>query len=63
MQYFEMLGCRALYQDGWKAVMYHPIQVEEPGLDVAAWELYDVRVDPSEMPRPRGRSSPSGCRR
>src|SRR4029079_10731034 len=48
VQYFEMLGCRALYQDGWKAVMFHPIQFEAPGLDVAAWELYDVRVDPSE---------------
>ncbi len=23
-----MLGCRALYQDGWKAVTFHEIQVE-----------------------------------
>jgi len=47
-QYYEMLGCRALYQDGWKAVSYHPIQVDEPGLDDDHWELYDVTVDPSE---------------
>ena len=47
-QYFEMFGCRALYQDGYKAVTYHPIHVQEPGLEGAAWELYDVRVDPSE---------------
>ena len=47
-QYYEMLGCRALYQDGWKAVTYHPIHVAEPGLDDERWELYDVRVDPSE---------------
>lgn len=47
-QYFEMFGCRALYRDGWKAVTYHDIQVEEPGLDVAPWELYDMRADPSE---------------
>lgn len=47
-QYYEMLGCRAIYHDGWKAVVYHPIQAEEPGLDTDAWELYDVTADPSE---------------
>lgn len=49
VQYYEMVGCRALYLDGWKAVTYHPIQVEEPGLDQVAWELYDLRVDPTEL--------------
>jgi arylsulfatase A-like enzyme len=48
LQYYEMFGCRALYQDGWKAVTYHDIQFEEPGLDKAPWELYDLRADPSE---------------
>ena len=47
-QYFEMLGCRALYEDGWKAVSHHDVQVDEPGLDRAGWELYDLRADPSE---------------
>ena len=47
-QYYEMFGCRALYDHGWKAVTYHPIQSDAPGLDAATWELYDVRVDPSE---------------
>ena len=47
VQYYEMFGCRALYQDGWKAVVYHPIQSDDPGLDVAEWELYDVAGDPS----------------
>ena len=47
-QYYEMLGCRALYDDGWKAVTYHQVQLEEPGLDQAPWELYDLRADPSE---------------
>ena len=46
-QYFEMFGCRAIYQDGWKAVTYHPIQMPEPMND-DAWELYDVEADPSE---------------
>ncbi|HVU75029.1 MAG TPA: arylsulfatase [Mycobacteriales bacterium] len=46
-QYFEMFGCRAIYDDGWKAVTYHPIQMPEPMTD-DAWELYDVVADPSE---------------
>jgi arylsulfatase A-like enzyme len=48
VQYYEMFGCRALYQDGWKAVVYHPIQSDDPGLDQVEWELYDVVADPSE---------------
>ncbi|GIU89894.1 MAG: arylsulfatase [Acidimicrobiia bacterium] len=48
VQYYEMFACRALYQDGWKAVVYHPIQTEEPGIDVAEWELYHVAEDPAE---------------
>ena len=48
VQYYEMLGCRALYMDGWKAVVYHPIQAEAPGLDGVPWELYHVAVDRSE---------------
>ena len=47
-QYYEMLGCRAIYHEGWKAVTHHPIQDDEPGLDRSPWELYDVRIDPSE---------------
>jgi arylsulfatase A-like enzyme len=47
-QYYEMFGCRAIYHERWKAVVYHPIQVEDPGLDSAPWELYDLRADPSE---------------
>ena len=47
-QYFEMFGCRALYDDGWKAVTFHPMMVGEPGLDHVEWELYHVAEDPSE---------------
>jgi arylsulfatase len=43
-----MFGCRALYHEGWKAVTYHEIQSDEPGLDQVTWELYDLRADPSE---------------
>lgn len=47
-QYYEMFGCRAIYQQGWKAVVYHPIQAEEPGLAAVPWELYHVAEDVSE---------------
>jgi len=45
VQYFEMMGHRALYLDGWKAVTRHT-----PGVafDDDTWELYDVAVDRSE---------------
>jgi arylsulfatase A-like enzyme len=47
-QYFEMLGCRALYDRGWKAVTYHDIQFCDHTFDEDHWELYDLRSDPSE---------------
>jgi arylsulfatase len=45
VQYFEMLGHRAIISDGWKAVTRH-----QPGVsfDDDVWELYDLAVDPSE---------------
>ncbi len=45
VQYFEMVGHRGIWHDGWKAVTRH-----EAGTDFEAdvWELYHVAVDPSE---------------
>ena len=48
VQYYEIFGCRALYEDGWKAVTYHPIQDTSVGFEEDGWELYHVAVDPSE---------------
>jgi arylsulfatase len=45
-QYYEMFGCRALYQRGWKAVTYHPVMNQD--FDSDRWELYNVVDDPSE---------------
>ena len=44
-QYFEMLGHRAIWRDGWKAVSWHP-----PGGNFEAdrWELYHLDEDFSE---------------
>ena len=44
-QYFEMFGHRGLWQDGWKAVAFHP-----PGtpFENDSWELYNLNEDFSE---------------
>src|SRR5262249_53359777 len=54
-QYYEMLGCRALYHDGWKAVVFHPMPFvaydgTDPNrsFDDDEWELYHVAEDFSE---------------
>ena len=50
-----MLGSRAIYHDGWKAVAYHPVgPIYDDGLSANApfgddvWELYHVAEDVSE---------------
>jgi arylsulfatase len=55
-QHFEMLGSRAIYHDGWKAVTYHPVgPIYDDGLRANAsweddvWELYHVAEDVSEV--------------
>ncbi|MFN8019266.1 MAG: arylsulfatase [Acidimicrobiales bacterium] len=45
VQYFEMMGHRGLYEDGWKAVTRH--QSGTPFED-DDWELYDLTTDRSE---------------
>lgn len=45
VQYFEMMGHRGLWLDGWKAVTRH--QAGTP-FDDDRWELYDLRNDRSE---------------
>ena len=54
-QHFEMLGSRAVYHDGWKAVTFHPVgPLYDDGLSINApfdddvWELYHVDEDLSE---------------
>ena len=54
-QYYEMLGSRAIYHDGWKAVVFHPpARMAYDGSDATRsfdddiWELYNVAKDFSE---------------
>ncbi len=45
-QYFEMIGNRAIWRDGYKAVTRH---VEGTSYEDDVWELYDIRTDFSEV--------------
>ncbi|MBI2826498.1 MAG: arylsulfatase [Planctomycetia bacterium] len=52
-QYFEMLGSRAIYQDGWVAAAFHgriPWSMFPSNLDIdnEPWELYNIEDDFSE---------------
>jgi arylsulfatase len=53
VQYFEMLGNRAIYKDGWMASTT-PLRLPwvtsgyEPSPDDFKWELYDITKDPSQ---------------
>jgi arylsulfatase len=46
--FFSMLGSRAVWRDGWKAVSVHPTIAGWGRFDDDRWELYDTRVDPTE---------------
>ena len=55
-QYYEMLGSRAIYHDGWKAVVFHsPRFIAYDGTDTSrpfdedVWELYHVDEDFAEV--------------
>lgn len=45
VQYYEMLGNRGIYKDGWKAVVNHTFN---DSFDEDVWELYHVAEDYSE---------------
>ncbi len=48
IQYYENIGSRALWYEGWKAVTYH--QPESGGDFINdTWELYNTDEDPSEV--------------
>ena len=50
VQYYEMIGSRALWADGWKAVVEQPqnTMMTDAMLASQAWELYHVAEDFSE---------------
>lgn len=47
-QYYAMLGTRAIWEDGWKAVALHAPISGKGHLDKDVWELYHVDIDPAE---------------
>ncbi len=50
VQYYEMIGSRAIWADGWKAVVEQPQggPLDEALLAKQRWELYHVAEDFSE---------------
>ena len=48
IQYFAMLGSRALWKDGWKAVALHAPLGGKGNFDKDTWELYNTDIDRSE---------------
>ena len=48
VQYYTMIGTRAIWQDGWKAVAVHAPLTDKGHFDQDKWELYHVDVDRSE---------------
>ena len=47
-QYYTMLGTRAIWEDGWKAVAMHVPFSNKGKFDKDEWELYHVDADRSE---------------
>jgi arylsulfatase len=48
-QFYSMLGSRAIWHDGWKAVTNHPTIAGWSHFNEDEWELYHIEVDRSEL--------------
>jgi arylsulfatase len=48
-QFYAMLGSRAIWHDGWKAVTNHPTLAGWSNFNDDEWELYHTEVDRSEL--------------
>jgi arylsulfatase A-like enzyme len=48
-QFYSMLGSRAIWHDGWKAVTTHPTLAGWSNFAKDEWQLYHVDVDRSEL--------------
>jgi arylsulfatase A-like enzyme len=48
-QFYSMLGSRAIWHEGWKAVTTHPTISGWSHFNADTWELYHVETDPSEL--------------
>ncbi|MFC4223634.1 arylsulfatase [Lysinibacter cavernae] len=48
VQHYEMLGTRAIWNNGWKAVTVHGPQLDKGHFDEDQWQLFHTDVDRSE---------------
>ena len=60
-QFYSMLGSRAIWHDGWKAVTNHPTVAGWSHFNDDEWELYHVDVDRAEL-HDLGRENPDKLR-
>ena len=61
VQYYEMFGNRAIYDNGWKAVTLHGnrmpwVLAGTYDFDKDVWELYNLNEDPERGQRPGGQA-------
>ena len=47
-QYYEMLGTRGIWEEGWKAVAIHAPISDQGNFDKDRWQLYNVDADRAE---------------
>jgi len=48
-QFYSMLGSRAIWHEGWKAVTTHPTLAGWSHFNDDEWELYNTEVDRAEL--------------
>ncbi len=48
-QFYSMLGSRAIWHEGWKAVTDHPTIAGWSNFNLDEWQLYDTETDRSEL--------------
>ncbi|HME02480.1 MAG TPA: arylsulfatase, partial [Solirubrobacteraceae bacterium] len=48
-QFYSMLGSRAIWHEGWKAVTDHPTIAGWSNFNLDEWQLYDTESDRSEL--------------
>jgi arylsulfatase len=48
-QFYSMLGSRAIWHEGWKAITTHPSLSGWGNFDQDVWELYHIDVDRAEL--------------
>ena len=60
-QFYSMLGSRAIWHEGWKAVSTHPTVAGWSDFNDDTWELYNVETDRAGARTTSRASIPRSC--